>query len=116
MKRYFFIATCILMSLTVGAQSSLSKGAPANVEAVDLGLPSGTKWANMNVGASSPEEYGAYFAWGEISPKSSYSWDNYMCPKNSCGEPGDPVYDLVGAKADIAGTNFDAAKMNWGES
>lgn len=33
--------------------------------AVDLGLPSGTKWANMNVGAKSPEDYGLYFAWGE---------------------------------------------------
>ena len=36
---------------------------------VDLGLPSGTKWATMNVGADSPEEYGDYFAWGETTPK-----------------------------------------------
>ena len=83
---------------------------------IDLGLPSGTKWANMNVGASSPEEYGMYFAWGETSAKSSYSWDNYMCPEMACGKPGDPVFDLVGDKADIAGTKFDAATINWGES
>lgn len=37
-----------------------------NYDYVDLGLPSGTLWATRNVGASSPEEYGKYFAWGEI--------------------------------------------------
>ena len=37
-------------------------------EAVDLGLPSGLKWASFNLGASAPEEYGDYYAWGEIEP------------------------------------------------
>ena len=37
-------------------------------EAVDLGLPSGLKWASFNLGASKPEEYGDYFAWGETEP------------------------------------------------
>ena len=37
-------------------------------EAVDLGLPSGIKWASFNLGASAPEEYGDYYAWGEIEP------------------------------------------------
>ena len=46
---------------------------PAGVEAVDLGLPSGTKWANMNVGAETPEDYGSYFAWGETQPKDVYN-------------------------------------------
>ena len=36
-------------------------------EYVDLGLPSGLKWATCNIGASSPEEYGLYFAWGETT-------------------------------------------------
>lgn len=44
---------------------------------VDLGLPSGTLWATCNVGASKPEEYGDYFAWGETEPKTNYNWDNY---------------------------------------
>ena len=48
-----------------------------NYEAVDLGLPSGTKWANMNVGASTETEYGDYFAWGETKPKQDYSWSTY---------------------------------------
>lgn len=116
MKRYVFIVVSILVSLTLSAQSGQSSGAPVNVEAVDLGLPSGTKWANMNVGASSPEEYGTYFAWGETLGKNSYTWDNYMCPEMTCGKPGDAVFDLVGDIADIAGTKFDAAKMNWGAS
>lgn len=48
-------------------------------EAIDLGLPSGTKWANMNVGAESPEGYGDYYAWGEIEPNkaSAYTPQNY---------------------------------------
>ena len=45
--------------------------------AVDLGLPSGTLWADRNVGADSPEDYGDYFAWGETEPKSTYDWSTY---------------------------------------
>ena len=46
-------------------------------EWVDLGLPSGTLWATCNVGANNPWEYGDYFAWGETTTKSTYSWSNY---------------------------------------
>ena len=38
-------------------------------QAIDLGLPSGTKWASCNVGANKPEEYGDYYAWGETTTK-----------------------------------------------
>ena len=37
-------------------------------EAIDLGLPSGLKWASFNLGATKPEEYGDYYAWGETEP------------------------------------------------
>lgn len=47
-------------------------------ECVDLDLPSGIKWATCNVGASSPSDFGEYYAWGEIRPKSDYSQKNYM--------------------------------------
>lgn len=58
--------------------------APVGVEAVDLGLPSGTLWANCNLGASKPQEYGKYYAWGETSAyneedksnEHNYSYDN----------------------------------------
>ena len=46
-------------------------------ESVDLGLPSGTLWATMNIGASSPEDYGDYFDWGETTTKSTYNWSTY---------------------------------------
>ena len=68
---------------------------------VDLGLPSGKKWATCNVGASSPEEYGQYFAWGEISTKETYTEDNCT------------TYNV--SMKDIAGNaQYDAARANWG--
>lgn len=50
-------------------------------EYVDLGLPSGTLWATCNVGATKPEEYGDYFAWGETSIKNTYNWPPYKYSK-----------------------------------
>ena len=44
---------------------------------VDLGLPSGMKWATYNLGASDPTEIGSLFAWGEIEPKTKGTWKNY---------------------------------------
>lgn len=46
-------------------------------EYVDLGLPSGTLWATCNIGAEKPEEYGDYFAWGEVEPKTEFTTENY---------------------------------------
>lgn len=48
---------------------------PQDFEYVDLGLS--VLWANTNLGASSPESYGDYYAWAEIEPKESFSWGNY---------------------------------------
>ena len=45
---------------------------------VDLGLPSGTLWATCNIGASKPEDYGDYYAWGETKSKTTYNWDTYI--------------------------------------
>lgn len=68
---------------------------------VDLGLPSGLKWATCNVGASSPSEYGNYYAWGEVEPKSSYEWGNNVTHGKEIGDiSGNPQYD--------------AARANWG--
>lgn len=50
---------------------------PETMEYVDLGLPSGLKWATCNLGASKPEGYGDYYAWGETQTKSVYSWTTY---------------------------------------
>lgn len=72
--------------------------APAK-EFVDLGLS--VKWATCNVGADSPEQYGSYFAWGDIYPKASY------CKADSLPEK---------VMFDISGNNkYDAARVNWGK-
>lgn len=60
--------------------------APEWVEAIDLGLPSGTLWANCNIGATSPTDYGVYFAWGETVPKKFYSPSNCITYGKSISE------------------------------
>ena len=50
---------------------------PSTMEYVDLGLPSGLKWAKCNLGASKPSDYGDYYAWGETAPKADYDWATY---------------------------------------
>lgn len=50
---------------------------------VDLGLPSGLLWADRNVGASTPEDYGNYYAWGETTPKNVYDFSTYAYSNNS---------------------------------
>ena len=81
--------------------------APAGAVAVNLGLPSGTLWANMNVGAQKAEDYGDYFAWGETKPKGVYNWATYTHCNGSEG-----TCHNIGS--DIAGTAYDAARANWG--
>lgn len=70
-------------------------------EYVDLGLS--VMWATCNVGASSPEDYGAYFTWGETQPKSSYT-------KNSSETVGKAMDDISG------NSRYDVARSQWGES
>lgn len=87
-------------------------------EYVDLGLPSGTLWATTNVGASSPEEPGDYFSWGETrgykSGKRNYSWGNYKYYKNKqitkyCIDE----YGVTDNRTELEAID-DAATMNWG--
>ena len=106
--------------LILYAQWEESKSGTANGYAwVDLGLPSGTKWATMNVGADSPEEYGDYFAWGETTPKSTYNWSTYKWCKGDddtqtkyCTSSS---YGTVDNKT-ILDLSDDAAYVNWGPS
>jgi len=70
-------------------KAELEKNAPKSGshnghEYVDLGLPSGMLWATCNVGASKPEDYGSYFAWGETSTKDVYNWDTYKYANGNC--------------------------------
>ena len=66
---------------------------------VDLGLPSGLKWATCNVGADSPEEYGDYYAWGEVKTKSEYTEENCKTYEKSIDNfYGEPTYDVARKK------------------
>ena len=80
---------------------------PEGLEAVDLGLPSGTLWANMNVGATQPWEFGIYYAWGETEGKDYYDWGSYT----HCDKSQDTCHDLG---SDISGTEYDVAHEKWG--
>ena len=93
-----------------------------NHEYVDLGLSSGTLWATCNVGASAPEEYGDYFAWGETEPKDVYKWETYQwctgsentlikyCMNSNYGYNG-----FTDGKTELDPED-DAAYVNWGSS
>ena len=73
-------------------------------EWVDLGLPSGLKWATCNVGASSPEDIGKYFIWGEVGSRYYYEMN-----------PGESIPDYVQKCKDISGLKGkDAARTHWG--
>ena len=76
-------------------------------EAVDLGLS--VKWATFNVGATSPEDYGDYFAWGETEPKETYSWATYKWGTSS----NLTKYNTTDGKTTLD-LEDDAAKVLWG--
>lgn len=85
-----------------------------HVHAIDLGLPSGTKWACCNVGASSPDGYGGYYAWGEPEEKSDYEWYTYAY--SIYDSDGYFTWECTNIGSDIAGTSYDVAHVKWGGS
>ena len=90
---------------------------PEGVEAVDLGMPSGTKWASCNVGATKPEECGGYYAWGETEEKVNYTDVTYLYSRGEDidldGEYEEKErYKYLGP--DISGTQYDVAHVKWG--
>ena len=86
-------------------------------EYIDLGLS--VKWATMNVGASSPEDYGDYFAWGETAPKDYYDESTYTLWKGSSSTltkyNTSSSYGTVDNKTTLE-LSDDAAHVNWGGS
>ena len=80
-------------------------------EYVDLGLPSGLKWATCNVGASTPEDYGNHYAWGETGTKTSYLHSNSLTFSNTLTELRNAgIID----GSDRLMLSHDAARVNWG--
>ncbi len=142
MKKLFLVFSIVLLAIAAVAQSkfyvyktdgsateflindvdSISFVAPTTgvengYEWVDLGLS--VKWATCNVGASSPEEYGNYYAWGETSPKTTYSWSTYKWCNGSYNTMTkyctDSDYGTVDNKT-VLDPEDDAASVNMGGS
>ena len=140
MKRIFFLSAIVLVSLfslfscdevekildDVNNKPAASDSIPAadsvgiTYEYVDLGLS--VNWATFNVGASKPEEYGDYYAWGETEPKADYSWFTYKwcngsyttmtkyCNQSDCGKDG-----FTDTKTTLDPED-DVAHVKWGGS
>ena len=111
MKTVKFIwATSLCVALSMGIASCGHEH-----EYVDLGLS--VKWATCNVGASSPEEYGDYYAWGETETKDTYDWSTYKWCKGSretltkyCN---DSEFGTVDDKM-VLESSDDVAQVKWG--
>ncbi|MBQ7945389.1 MAG: InlB B-repeat-containing protein [Bacteroidales bacterium] len=107
----------VTKELTLYAQWKDAPGFENGHDYVDLGLPSGLKWATCNVGATSPEGYGDYFAWGETSPKDNYDWSTYEYCNGS-----ETTLTKYNTKSDYGTVDNkttldlsdDAARANWG--
>ena len=102
-----------------GGSSVFKSGTENGHDYVDLGLTSGTKWATCNVGANKPQDYGNYYAWGEVTTKETYNWSIYKygsgydqltkyCSKSSYGKDG-----FTDSKTTLD-LSDDAAYVNWG--
>lgn len=76
-------------------------GSTDKVEYVDLGLPSGNLWAKCNLGASAPEAYGDYYAWGEVEPKQVYTNSNHKWYKEGAPSLGFTKYNNEDGKLSL---------------
>ncbi len=124
MNKSLLILTLAAFALTGAGTQANAQTAPEDVQAVDLGLPSGIRWASCNVGATTPEGYGNYYAWGETESKKDYSWTTYKyanvgeryhykftkyCTDASSGDNG-----FIDNKT-VLEPEDDAATANWGD-
>ncbi len=107
MKNRFSFLFCLLvvfssLFVSCGNKKSDTESNTVNgYEYVDLGLS--VKWATCNVGASSPEDYGDYYAWGETSTKSNYN-------SSTSTTRGKEMSDIAG------NAQYDVARKKWGSS
>lgn len=86
-----------------GGYTTINTGGTEEHEYVDLGLPSGTLWATCNVGATKPEQYGNYYAWGETQTKEEYTDENSLTYSKEI--------------PDISGNcQYDVARVHWGNA
>ena len=119
-KGKYYVYNSVSNSFDIPPMDDGSTGTQGDHAYVDLGLPSGTLWATCNIGASSPEERGDCFAWGETTTRTTYQWSVYKwcngsstsmtkyCNNSSYGYNG---YTDNKTELDVSD---DAAYVNWG--
>lgn len=112
-----FLTALLLSSISLNCMAQEADGEVGGHEYVDLGLPSKTLWATCNVGSTSPYEGGDIFAWGETTPKRSFSWADYKYFNGVKVDPRTGEYweDLEDIGDNICGTEYDAARVLWGD-
>lgn len=143
MKKHFLFMLPVVTLLAAALLSSCSSSdddVTINPNALDhaiadLGLPSGTLWATMNVGATSPEGYGDYFAWGETEPyyngdsqspltwktgkTAGYNWASYTkfgtYDLSAYPDYGFTKYNTTNGPTILKSAD-DAATANWGSA
>lgn len=111
MRKYILLITGLLFT---GFTSILAQTLPGILnghEYIDLGLPSGTKWASMNIGADSDNINGGYFAWGEVTTKAEYGKDIDTQNKDAKSLESSKIINGKG----ILTERYDAATWNWGD-
>lgn len=81
---------------------------------IDLGLS--VKWASYNVGATRPSDYGNFYAYGEVEPKTTYTYENYLWRYPDYNDfDCDEWEKYFKLGATISGTNYDVAHVKWGQ-
>ena len=133
MKKIFsmfaFVAMCVVLftaceglDLGIGKKDKYPvSGTHNGHDYVDLGLS--VMWATCNIGAKNPEDYGDYFAWGEVEPKTVYNWHTYKFAQyvtdttivftKYCNLSDDAKDGIVDNKY-VLDLEDDAARVNWG--
>ena len=94
------LAEDLTAELVKDTEKLVANNAPSGVQLIDLGLPSGTLWADRNLGADAPEKAGDYYRFGETIPFTEDS----------------PEYVYYEIEGDIAGTDRDAVTVNLGKN
>ena len=122
-KKWIGLAACVLLGLFTVSCNKEEITIYRNGDWVDLGLPSGLLWATRNVGATSPEDYGDYFAWGETQPNKQF-YDGFSYIYMERGDHGflltkycnDPLvgYNGFTDNLTILQPGDDAATANFG--
>lgn len=123
MRKSTKVLAVVLLVMTAVGSTGCTKFLKTHTkhDCVDLGLPSGTKWATCNVGAKTPDGFGSFFAWGETASKERYEWSNYQYTMGTasemmkyCTNPESGINGYTDGLLFLEPED-DAATANWGK-